>query len=78
MKRLVCFFDGNTGDADVQSNDAAKCFMAAAGNYPLTLHYTMDNNSSSSMHVRYCDAKGGANCSPTAALPARMLRTKCP
>jgi hypothetical protein len=72
------YFNGNTGNADVQTGNTVKCFNVAAGNYPLMFHYTMDNGSASSMHVRYCDAKGAGTCTPTQALPSKMLRTSCP
>jgi hypothetical protein len=71
------YFNGNTGNADVQTGGAAKCFTVGTGNYPIRWHYTMDNGSSSSMHVRYC-AGTGSNCTPSAAIPSRMLRTRCP
>ncbi len=71
------YFNGNTGNADVQSGGAAKCFTVGTGNYPIRWHYTMDNGSGSSMHVRYCAGTGG-NCAPSAAIPSRMLRVRCP
>jgi hypothetical protein len=71
------YFNGNTGNADVQTGGAAKCFSVGTGNYPIRWHYTMDNGSGSSMHVRYC-AGTGSNCTPSAAIPSRMLRTRCP
>jgi hypothetical protein len=72
------YFNGNSGNADAQSGTAVKCFTVAAGNYPILLHYTMDNGSVSSMHVLYCDAQGGLPCTPSIAIPSRMLRTSCP
>jgi len=72
------YFDGNTGDADFQTGTGPTCFTVPAGNYPIVFHYTMDNGSSSSMHVQYCDAGGAASCTPSAAIPAAMLRTACP
>jgi hypothetical protein len=72
------YFNGNSGSADVQSGTPVKCFNVAAADYPILLHYTMDNGSSSSMHVRYCDALGDATCTPSTAVPSRMLRTSCP
>lgn len=72
------YFNGNSGNADAQSGTAVKCFDVAAGNYPLMFHYTMDDGSSTGMHVRYCDAAGGTTCTPTAAIPSRMLRPTCP
>jgi hypothetical protein len=72
------YFNGNSGGADAQSGTPVKCFNLAAGNYPILLHYTMDNGSSSSMHVRYCDAQPGTTCTPSTAIPSRMLRTSCP
>jgi len=71
------YFNGNTGTADIQTGAAAKCFNVGTGNYPIRWHYTMDQASSSSMHVRYC-AGTGSNCAPSTAIPARMLRTSCP
>jgi hypothetical protein len=71
------YFNENTGNADAQTGTAVKCFSVAAGNYPLMFHYTMDLASHSSMHVRYCDAQGGATCTPSVAIPSRMLRTSC-
>jgi hypothetical protein len=72
------YFNGNSGNADAQTGTAVKCFSVGAGNYPLLFHYTMDDGSSSGMHVRYCDAAGATTCTPSAAIPARMLRTTCP
>ena len=39
------YFNGNSGNADAQSGTAVKCFNVAANNYPILLHYTMDNGS---------------------------------
>lgn len=72
------YFNGNTDAADCQSGTGPKCFTVPAGNYPILFHYTMDNGSSSSMHVQYCDAGGAATCTPSAAIPAKLLRAACP
>jgi hypothetical protein len=69
------FFNGAT-TVDVQSSGPAKCFNIAAGNYPIRWHYTMDNGTASSMHVRYCNGQG-ASCVPTLAIPSSMLRVAC-
>jgi hypothetical protein len=70
------YFDGNTGTANTQSGKPAVCFDVPAGNYPIRWHYTMDNGSSSSMHVRYCNG-AGTTCVPTTAIPSSMLRITC-
>jgi hypothetical protein len=72
------YFDGNTGSADFQSDTGPKCFTVPEGNYPIFFHYTMDSGSSSGMHVQYCDAAGSASCTPSVAIPAKMLRAQCP
>lgn len=72
------YFNGNTGNADAQSGTGPVCFNVSAGDYPIRWHYTMDDGSSSSMHVQYCDAAGGGDCTPSTAIPSRMLRTQCP
>jgi hypothetical protein len=70
------FFNGAT-TADVQSGGVVKCLNVGEGNYPIRWHYSMDNGSASSMHVRYCGGTG-STCTPTLALPSRMLRVACP
>jgi len=67
----------NTQTTGIQTGAAAQCFNVAAGVYPIRWHYTMDNGSSSSMHVMYC-AGGGSTCTPNVVLPARMLRPTYP
>jgi hypothetical protein len=66
------YFDAES--APVQTGQGALCYERAAGAYPLLWHYTMDNGSASALHLRYCAAASGARCTPSAALPARMLR----
>ena len=63
----------NTETNGVQTGGATACFNVAAGVYPIYWHYTMDNGSSSSMHVQYCFG-GAAACTPSVVLPHRMLR----
>jgi len=65
------YFDGEV--APVQTGKGVHCYARDAGDYPLLWHYTMDNGSTSSLHLRYCHDASGP-CTPSAALPARMLR----
>jgi len=67
----------NTETSPAQTGTPAKCYNVAAGVYPIRWHYTMDNGSSSSMHIEYCFG-GGVTCTPSAVLPARMLRSTYP
>jgi hypothetical protein len=66
------FFD--TATNGIQTGAPTQCFDVAAGVYPILWHYTMDNGSSSSMHVNYCFG-GASTCTPSTAIPASMLRT---
>lgn len=69
------YFNGNAGTADTQTGGTTKCFDVPAGAYPIEWHYTMDNGSSSSMHVNYCFG-GASTCDPTVAVPYQMLTTQ--
>ena len=63
----------NNSNPPAQNDGSTRCYNVAAGVYPIRWHYTMDDGSSSSMHVMYCSG-GGATCTPSVVLPARMLR----
>jgi hypothetical protein len=69
------YFNGNAAGADAQTGSATKCFDVQAGAYPIEWHYTMDNGSTSSLHVNYCFG-GSATCTPTAVIPYQMLTTQ--
>jgi hypothetical protein len=66
----------NTETSGLQSG-GTRCYNATAGVYPILWHYTMAPLSTTSMHIRYCYG-GGATCTPSAALPASMLRPTYP
>jgi hypothetical protein len=67
----------NTETNGVQTAAGARCYNMSAGVYPILWHYTMDNGSTSSMHLMYCFG-GGSTCTPSATLPASMLRPTYP
>ena len=69
------FFDQE--EQALQTGQAARCFERAEGVYPILWHYTMDNGSSSSLHLLYC-FDPNAPCTPSAALPSRLLRPQWP
>jgi hypothetical protein len=67
----------NTETNGLQSGAGTRCYNVSAGVYPILWHYTMSNASTSAMHVQYCFG-GGTTCTPSAAIPASMLRPTYP
>jgi len=65
------FFDDEING--IQTGLSSQCFNVNAGVYPIRWHYTMDNGSSSDLHVNYCFG-GGNSCVPNTAIPSTILR----
>jgi len=65
------FFDADAIAA--QTGTGARCYDRTAGDYPIMWHYNMTRGAISSVHLRYCFG-GQGPCTPSAILPARMLR----
>ena len=67
----------NTETNGLQSGAGARCYNVPAGVYPILWHYTMNIASTTGLHVQYCFG-GTATCTPSAAIPASMLRPTYP